>query len=151
KPPYALTGIALAKEYWLMSRRIAALAAAIAAAAVVAVPVLAQSSPGGRTITLNELDKGSRFDYVDNPPKNKPRVRPKFSVGDQFALNNPLQDSKGADGQLRAVCTLTKPALAPNGNGINVAQPVCTGAFTLRDGTLFADVSDAGDKSTHGA
>jgi hypothetical protein len=134
-----------------MSTRFAVLAAAVVAAAVVAVPVLADTSPDGKTITFKELNKGSRFEYVDNPPKNKPRVRPKFSVGDEFVIGNPLQDSQGSDGDLRATCTVTKAALAPNGNNINVTHPICVGGFTLRDGTLFANVTDAGAKGTHGA
>jgi hypothetical protein len=134
-----------------MSSRIAALAAAATAAAVVAVPVLADTSPDGKTITFKELDKGSRFDYIDNPPKNPPHKAPKFSVGDQFVIGNPLKDSQGADGDLRAVCTTTKPAPASNSTNINTTHPICVGGFTLRDGTIFVDVADAGAKGTHGA
>jgi hypothetical protein len=129
----------------------AAMAAAATGVVAVATPVFADTSADGRTITFQELNKGSRFDYIDNPPRNKPRRRPTFSVGDQFAVGNPLKDSQGSDGDLRALCTMTKRALAPNGNNLNPARPVCTGAFTLRDGTLFVDAADLGAKSTQGA
>jgi hypothetical protein len=134
-----------------MSTRFAALAAAAVVAAVVAVPVLADTSPDGKTITFKELNKGSRFAYIDNAPKNPPHKAPKFSVGDQFVIGTALQDSTGADGDLRAVCTITKAAPSSNGNSINTTHPICVGGFTLRDGTLFANVTDAGAKGTHGA
>ena len=132
-----------------MSMRLAILAAALVAAAVVAVPVLADTSPDGKTITFKELNKGSRFGFIDNPPKNSHRKAPKFSIGDQFVLANPLQDSAGADGELRAICTATKAA--PFNNNINGSHPICLGGFTLRDGTLYANVTDASGKQTKGA
>ena len=64
-----------------MSRRnLAVLVAVAVAATAVAAPVVAQSS-GGQTITFRELDKGSRFGYIDNPPRNSKHKRPVFSVG----------------------------------------------------------------------
>ena len=93
-----------------MSPRIIALAAAGVTAAAVAAPVLAQSSGGGQTLTFSELNKGSRFDYIDNAPRNKHNRRPVFSVGDEFVLANPLADASGKVGELRALCTITKKA-----------------------------------------
>src|SRR4051794_1687053 len=69
------------KEPCMSRRNLAVLGAAAVAAAAVAAPVLAQSS-GGQTITFRELDKGSRFAYIDNPPRNSHKGRPVFSVGD---------------------------------------------------------------------
>ncbi len=133
-----------------MSSRIIALAAAALTAAAVATPVLAQSSGGGQTLTFRELDKGSRFQYIDNAPRNKPHRRPVFSVGDQFVLGNPLADDSGKIGELRATCTLTKKAPA-NNNGVNQGHPFCTGAFVLKAGTVFVETVDSGAKSTNGA
>jgi hypothetical protein len=133
-----------------MSYRFAALAAAAAAAAVVAAPVLADTSSDGHTITFQELDKGSRFGFIDNAPKNKPHRPPRFSVGDEFVVANPLKDSQGSTGELRAICTATKAAPASDA-GVNQARPFCTGAFILRDGTLFVATSDSGPKGTKGA
>jgi len=133
-----------------MSSRIIALVAAGLTAAAVATPVLAQSSGGAQTLTFRELDKGSRFGYIDNPPRNKKHRRPVFSVGDQFALANPLADASGKIGELRATCTVTKKAPASN-SGFNNGHPLCTGAFVLKGGTLFVETVDAGAKTTHGA
>jgi hypothetical protein len=133
-----------------MSRRNLAVLVATAAvtAAAVAAPVLAQSS-GGQTITFHELDKGSRFDYIDNPPRNPHNRRPVFSVGDQFALANPVADDSGRIGELRALCTFTKRA--PARDNVNPGHPFCTGAFVLKSGTLFVETTDAGGKTTRGA
>ena len=132
-----------------MSNRFAALAAAAVAAAVVAAPVLADTSSDGHTLTFHELNKGSRFNFIDNPPRNPHNKRPVFSVGDQFALANPLADSSGKIGELRAVCTMTKKAAATDNT--NVGHPFCTGAFVLKSGTLFVETADAGGTKTTGA
>jgi hypothetical protein len=132
-----------------MFNRFAGLAAAAAAAAVVAAPVLADTSSDGHTITFHELDKGSRFNYIDNPPRNPHNRRPVFSVGDQFAVANPLADSSGKIGELRALCTFTKKATATD--TLNPGHPFCTGAFVLKTGTLFVEATDAGGNKTTGA
>jgi hypothetical protein len=124
---------------------------AAAAVAVVAGTVVAQSgAAGGQTITFKELNKGSRFDFVDNAPKSKPHAAPVFSIGDQVVFVNPITDDKGAAGELRATCTFTKKAKG-NDAGFANAHPYCSGAYILRDGTLFAVTSDAGGQVTHGA
>jgi len=133
-----------------MSSRTLALAVAGLTAAAVAAPVLAQSSGGGQTISFHELNKGSRFAYIDNPPRNPHRRRPVFSVGDQIVLANPLGDDSGAKlGELRATCTFTKKA--PATDNTNPAHPFCTGAFVLKPGTLFIQTTDTGGKMTRGA
>ena len=132
-----------------MSRRnLAVLVAAAIAATAVAAPVLAQSN-GGQTITFRELNKGSRFDYIDNPPRNAKHKRPVFSVGDKIVLGNPLADDSGPVGDLRATCTFTRKA--PATDNANPARPFCTGAFVLKSGTLFVETADAGGKTTSGA
>jgi hypothetical protein len=132
-----------------MSRRnLTVVVAAAVAATAVAAPVLAQSN-GGQTIKFRELDKGSRFDYLDNPPRNSEHKRPVFSVGDQFVLGNPLADDSGPIGDLRATCAITKKA--PATDNVNPGHPFCTGAFVLKSGTLFVETTDAGGKTTTGA
>ncbi|MGZ4277215.1 MAG: hypothetical protein ACXVFK_10940 [Solirubrobacteraceae bacterium] len=132
-----------------MSSRIIVFAAAGIAAIGVAAPVLAQSNGGGQTITFRELNKGSRFKYIDNPPKNPAHRRPTFSVGDEFVLANPLADDSGKIGELRATCTITKKAPG-NDAGLGLGHPFCTGAFLLKGGTLFVETVDAGGKVTSG-
>ena len=132
-----------------MSNRFTALAAAAAATAVVAAPVLADTSSDGHTITFRELNKGSRFSYIDNPPRNPHNRRPVFSIGDQFVLASPIADSTGHIGELRAVCTFTKKASA--NDNINPGHPICTGAFVLKAGTLFVATADASGRTTTGA
>lgn len=132
-----------------MSRRnLAVLVAAGVAATAVATPVLAQSS-GGQTLTFRELNKGSRFAYIDNPPLNSKHKRPVFSIGDKIVLGNPLADDSGPIGDLRATCTFTKKA--PATDNVNPAHPFCSGAFVLKTGTLFVETTDAGGKTTSGA
>jgi hypothetical protein len=133
-----------------LSSRLIALAAAGVTAAAVAVPVLAQSSGGGQTLAFHELNKNSRFDVIDNAPRNKHNRRPVFSIGDEFVLANPLADASGHVGELRALCTTTKKAPA-NDNALNAAHPFCTGAFVLKNGTLFIETTDAGTSATRGA
>jgi hypothetical protein len=128
-----------------------ALAAGGLTSAGVAAPVLAQSGASVRTITFRELNKGSRFAYIDNPPRNKSHQRPVFSIGDQLALADPLANSSGKIGELRATCTITKTAPAPKGNSLNPGHPFCTGAFVTNKGTLFAQTADAGAKKTKGS
>ena len=128
-----------------MSSRVLALAAAGLTAAAVAAPVLAQSG-GGQTITFHELNKGSRFGYVDNPPRNPHNRRPVFSVGDKVVLANPLADDSGRIGELRATCTLTKKA--PANDNVNPAHPFCTGAFVLNNGALFIETVDGGNPTS---
>ena len=134
-----------------MVPRKAALAMAAVSVAAVAGPLIAHAgAAGGQTLTFQELDKGSRFDYIDNAPKNKPHAKPRFSVGDEIVLGNPLKDDKGSAGELRATCTATHAGPASD-TGFNTARPICTGAFVLRDGTLFVETTDTGNKSTKGA
>ena len=133
-----------------MSSRILVLAAAGIAAIGVAAPVLAQSGGGGQTITFRELNRGARFGYIDNAPKNRARRKPIYSIGDQIVFANPLAGTNGRIGELRATCTITKRAPATN-NGFPAAHPFCTGAFILKDGALFVQVVDAGGDVTSGA
>jgi hypothetical protein len=130
---------------------LAALAAAGLTSIAVAGPVLARSGASGRTITFREANKGSRFHYIDNPPRNAKHARPTFSMGDQFVISNPLVNGGGKIGELRAICTITKGGRAPQSNSLNPAHPFCTGAFVTKKGTLFVETVAAGAKVTTGA
>jgi hypothetical protein len=130
---------------------LAALAAAGLTSIAVAAPVLAQSGASGRTITFRELNKGSRFAYIDNPPRNAKHAKPVFSMGDQIVISDPLADASGKIGELRATCTATKAAPAPRGNSLNAVHPFCAGALVTKKGTLFVQAVDAGAKATKGA
>jgi len=130
---------------------LAALAAAGVTSVAVAAPVVAQSANSGRTIRFHEINKGSRFAYIDNPPRNSKHSRPVFSAGDQIVIGTTLANASGKIGELRATCTMTKTAPAPRGNSINAGHPYCAGAFVTKKGTLFAQAVDAGAKTTRGA
>ena len=133
-----------------MSPRTTALAVAALAAALIAIPVLSASGDVVQTLTFKEVNKGSAFKYLDNPPVNPKRKRPVFSPGDEFVFTSPIVDEKGKDGELRAKCTVTRKAKGTDA-GFNNSHPLCSGALVLRDGTLFASVVDAGAKVTRGA
>lgn len=131
-----------------MSRRVAVLAVLVVVAVVVALPVLSASGQVAQTISFKEVNKGATFHYVDNPPANPKNKRPVLSPGDEFVFTSPI--TGGKSGELRAKCTAEKKAPA-NDTGFSAADPLCTGAFVLRDGTLFASVAEGGAKVTHGA
>ena len=107
---------------------VAALATALAASA-------GAQAAAGRTIMLYELNKGSTFGFVDNPPmaQRGPHGEPKMlSAGDQIVFSNPIQGLRHTPlGRVNVTCTITKPG------SFATAQEVCTGAFRLHDGTLL--------------
>lgn len=117
----------------------------VALCGVLASPVLAQTGGGAQTIAFRELNKGSRFAFVDNPPLNKPHRRPTFSVGDELVLAYPLADAKGRASELRARCTITH-----NAPSLSKGHPLCVGAFVLGDGALFVETVDTSPKVTRG-
>lgn len=131
-----------------MTRGFAVLAATAVATGLVAMPVSAQSSGAGQIIRFREVDKGSRFKFVDLPPLTKVGKRgPNFlSAGDVFILETPLADESGRIGQLRAVCTATRST-----RKAETANVICTGAFVLRKGSLFVAVAGSAAKITKGA
>jgi hypothetical protein len=115
------------------------LLAADAATAVAVLAVLSSigsAQSGERTIVLKEVEKGSLFQFVDEPPRTKLRrnVPPSVSLGDQLILSNRLVDAaKRPAGRLEAVCTAVKPARSiERGSAFS-----CTGVAHLTDGDLF--------------
>jgi hypothetical protein len=133
-----------------MFSRSSALAVLVVAGAAVAIPALSASGEVVQTLSFKEVDKGSTFQYVDNSPVNPHNKKPVFSAGDEFVFTSPVTDAKGKDGELRAKCTVEHKAPG-NDAGFNKSHPLCTGAFVLRDGTLFVSVASGDSKVTHGA
>jgi hypothetical protein len=121
-----------------MLRTLLVTAAGVAALLIVAVAPASSQAPTTQTLTFTEVDKGSTFNFIDNPPKS-PRRRgqpTRVSVGDLFILNEPLRDTSGKPfGHLRATCFITK-AGSPND-----LQGDCFGVYSLPNGQLWASAS----------
>jgi hypothetical protein len=128
--------------------RASVLAVLVVTGAAVAIPALSANGEVVQTLSFKELDKGSTFHYVDNPPVNKKRAKPVFSPGDSFLFTSPI--SAGKTGELRAQCTVQRKAPGSDA-GFGKTHPICSGAFVLNDGTLFVSVAEGGAKVTHGA
>ena len=133
-----------------MFSRASALAVLVVAGAAVAIPTLSASGEVVQTLSFKEVNKGATFQYVDNRPVNPHNKKPVFSPGDEFVFTSPVTDAKGKDGELRAKCTVERKAPG-NDSGFNKSHPLCSGAFVLRDGTLFVSVAEGSNKVTHGA
>lgn len=120
-----------------MLRTLIATAAGAAALLVAAVPASAQA-PATQTLTFNEVDKGSTFNFIDNAPRSPRRhgQPTRVSAGDIFVFTEPLRDGSGrAFGRLRATCFITKAGSANNPQGD------CFGVFSLPTGQLWASAS----------
>ncbi len=103
---------------------------AIAAATLLGSGASAQS-PGGRTLSLTELEKGSTFKHVRNSKPKSPRAN---SLGDVLVFTNPVADASGhVVGKFHASCATTVGAR-------NFLKSVitCAVSYVLRDGTLTA-------------
>jgi hypothetical protein len=101
---------------------------AVAAAAVLG-SVAAAQGPGGGTLTLTELERGSTFKHIRNTKTTLPRSN---AQGDLIVFTNPLADASGqVVGKIHVDCVTT------TGNR-NFLKSVltCTGVMVLRDGTL---------------
>ena len=106
--------------------------AALAAAVALAAPAAAHANT---IVTFKEVDKGSTFTFLDNPPKSS---KGSISTGDMFVLVNPLVNDHGQHaGHLRASCTVTKGTKNPNKGG----QAICYGVFSFANGTIDAMVA----------
>jgi hypothetical protein len=115
---------------------IAAAAAVIVSAAILAVGGSAQV-PGPRTLTFTEVNKGSTFGFVDNPPRS-PRLHgfpTRASVGDSIALSQPLADQGRPAGTLHVSCTATRAGR------FDKAAFVCDAVARLRDGNIALEAA----------
>jgi hypothetical protein len=116
---------------------IAAAAGAIVSAAILAGGGTAQV-PGPRTLTFNEVNKGSTFGVVDNPPRSPRRqgFPTRASVGDAIALSQPLADQAGQRaGTIHVSCTATTPGR------FDKAAFVCHAMTRLRDGNIALEAA----------
>lgn len=104
---------------------------ALAALVCLAGPAAAATPP--TTITFTEVSKGSTFEFVDNPPKQKSGGSP-TSAGDQFVATSPLVQGGKTVGKERIACTATSTSKSFEG-----AHFLCSGAFVLPTGTLFIE------------
>jgi hypothetical protein len=100
-------------------------------------PVLAGSvsaNVGPTTLTFKELEKGSTFHFVDNPPEAtlKGGVA-SFSPGDMLISSNPIAMEGKVVGKLRTICTATT---AGNTKNYNAAGFYCTGIAKIPGGSL---------------
>jgi hypothetical protein len=94
----------------------------------------AAQAPTGTSLTLRELDKGSTFKLVDNPPRSTSRREPTVSLGDQAVFTNPLVDPAGAKlGTLYGSCSVVK------GGRITKALLLCHGIYKLSTGELSVE------------
>jgi hypothetical protein len=103
-----------------------------------------------QTITFQELEKGSTFNFIDNAPTSelKHGFPVKISAGDQFVGTNPLTSGGKKIGQLRTFCVATKSVSAKNFDG---AGFMCNGTFVFGNGTLVASAVIGSHGGTEGA
>ena len=109
-------------------------AAVLAIAAGAAVAAVGQTSPPpSGTLTFKELDKGSKFAFIDNPPRSKRKGEPSASIGDDLTFGNPLVDGAGKRiGTLYVHCTIVRGS-----RRILNASTLCNGAYAFAgQGTL---------------
>lgn len=109
----------------------AILALGALAAATLLGPGASAQSPGDRTLSLTELEKGSTFKHVRNSKPKSPRAN---SLGDNLVFTNPVADASGqVVGKFHANCATTVGAR-------NFLKSVitCSVSYVLRDGTLTA-------------
>jgi hypothetical protein len=104
---------------------------ALAAAALLVGPGASAQSPGGRTLSFTELEKGATFKHVRNTKPKSPRAN---SLGDILVFTNPLADASGrVVGRLHVSCATTGGA-----RNFLKSAITCSGTYVLRDGTLTA-------------
>jgi hypothetical protein len=104
-----------------------------------------------RTITFQELEKGSTFKFIDNAPTSelKHGFPVKISAGDEFVGTNPLASEGKKIGELRTFCVATKSVPAKDFDG---AGFMCNGTFVFgKSGTLVASAVIDLPSGTEGA
>jgi hypothetical protein len=129
-----------------MHRRLVVTALAGVLLLCVATPASAQA-PGTLTLTFTELNKGSTFGFIDNPPKARLRhgQPTRVSAGDMLVFSSPLRDSAGRPfGRLRATCFITRGGSPSN------PPADCWGVYGLPTGQLWGSAT-TGAGTTKGA
>ena len=113
-------------------RKLLLLAAGLVVGGVVAVIVgtgASAQAPAGTTITVKELNEGSKFRLIDHAPQSESERNPRFTLGDQLVFSNPLVNSSNTRvGTLYAVCTIVTPGTFQS------AATECTGTYRLQAG-----------------
>lgn len=125
--------------------------ACLAMAAVIAMSAFTASAAAAtRTITFQELEKGSTFNFIDNAPvaEKKHGFPVRISAGDEFVGTNPLTSAGKRIGTLRVLCTATKSVPGKNFDG---AGFMCSGTFVFGNGTLVASAVLGSHGATEGA
>jgi hypothetical protein len=123
----------------------AATAAASATVVALALPGASAQTPGARTLTFHELDKGATFVHVRNTPTH---ARQSNLLGDAIVFTNPVTDAAGERvGRLHASCVTTTGS-----SDFRKSLFSCTAILHLRDGDLFGQfIGDASAPNTTGA
>jgi hypothetical protein len=108
--------------------------AVILGLSVFAVLASSAGAVGATTLTFKELEKGSTFHFVDNPPEAtlKNGVA-SFSPGDMLISSNPIAIEGEVVGKIRIICTATT---AGNTKNYNAAGFYCTGIAKIPGGSL---------------
>jgi hypothetical protein len=104
-----------------------ALAASVTALAVGS----AASARSSTTLTFKELNQGSTFAFIDNPPVSKAKGEPSASLGDAITFTNPLVAAGKRIGRLYLHCTVVVAAAQAD-----KAAYTCEGLLALGGGTL---------------
>lgn len=128
------------------SRRLVPILGASALTAVAAAALVGPgaSAQGGRTLTMTELDKGSRFAHIRNTKTKSPRAN---SLGDVIAFTNPVVQAGEPAGRLYVECVTTAGA-----RNFLKSTLTCSGVLVLRDGTLTLQANTSpGDDTTTAA
>jgi hypothetical protein len=106
-----------------------ALALPVLAGAALLGPGASAQSPGARTLSFKELEKGATYIHVRNTNTKSTRSN---SLGDTLTFTNPLADPSGnVVGKLHANCATTVGA-----RNFPKSVITCAGVLVLRDGTL---------------
>jgi hypothetical protein len=101
------------------------------ALALMSAPAVAQAPA---SLVFREVQKGSTFAFVDNPPRAKSSRRPRPSTGDALVFTVPLAKGGRSRGTLRATCTIT-------GIVKKRTSALCYGVLALKEGELVVVVS----------
>ena len=111
--------------------------------ALISAPAVAQAPA---SLVFREVQKGSTFGFVDNPPRSKNPRRPRPSAGDDLVFTIPLAKGGRARGTLRATCTITSIVKRRT-------SALCYGVLALKEGELVVVVSSSNldDPTTTGS
>jgi hypothetical protein len=92
--------------------------------------------PGTRTLTFQELEKGSTFTHIRNTKVRSERAN---MQGDVIAFTNPLTDAAGERvGKLSVSCVTTTGS-----RNFMRSTLTCQGVVSLRDGTLTIQLNSS--------